>query len=209
MAKKIPKNTIKRLSIYLRCLNKLDEDGLKTISSNELGDILGLNPAQIRKDLSYFGEFGRQGLGYKISKLKDSIKNIIGLDEIQNIILIGAGNLGRALLNYNVLYKRGFSIVAAFDKDPEVIGKIYNNVGVFDIKQIQDFIREKDIKCAILTLPSEQVQSVAESLVKSGIKGFLNFAPVILNLPGEIKIVDVDLSSYLEVLMYYLQNNSK
>lgn len=206
--KKIPKNTIKRLSVYLRCLNKLSEDGMDTISSNELGEILRLNPAQIRKDLSYFGGFGRQGLGYNIEKLKNAIKKIIGITQVQDVILIGVGNLGKAILNYNILNKRGFSIVAAFDKDPLIIGKIINNVGVFDIESIEETIEGKNIKCAIITLPPEVAQETVKDLIGIGIKAFLNFSPVILNVPSGVKVVDVDISSSLEVLIYYLQHNS-
>lgn len=209
MNKKIPKNTIKRLSIYLRCLNKLFEEGVSTISSSELGDFLDLNPAQIRKDLSYFGEFGRQGLGYRIDKLRKAIKKIIGITENQNIVLIGVGNLGKAILNYNILAKRGFTIVAAFDQDTEIIGRIINNIGVFDIKNIKDVISGKDIKCAILTLPPEKIKKTVNDLVEIGIKGFLNFAPITLKLSKEVKIINIDFSSSLESLMYYLQNNSK
>ncbi len=209
MNKKIPKNTIKRLSIYLRCLNKLFEEGASTISSSELGNYLDLNPAQIRKDLSYFGEFGRQGLGYRIDKLRKAIKKIIGITETQNVILIGVGNLGKAILNYNILAKRGFSIVAAFDHDPEIIGRIINNIGVFDTKKIKEVISGKNIKCAILTLPPDVVRKTVNDLVEIGINGFLNFAPITLKLSKEIKIVNIDFSSSLESLMYYLQNNSK
>ncbi|MDD3625980.1 MAG: redox-sensing transcriptional repressor Rex [bacterium] len=209
MEKKIPKNTVKRLSVYLRCLNKLQEDGIENVSSSEFGELIGINPAQIRKDLSYFGEFVRQGLGDNIEKLKNGIKKIIGLNETQNIILIGVGNLGKAILNYNVITKRGFSIIAAFDKDPEMIGKIINNVGVFDIKKIDQFIAGKNIKCAILTLPPDQIRKTIEKLYQLGIKGFLNFAPISLNLSKDIQIVNVDLSSSLEVLMFYLRNNSE
>ncbi|MCK4665751.1 redox-sensing transcriptional repressor Rex [Candidatus Dependentiae bacterium] len=209
MNKKIPKNTIKRLSIYLRCLNKIFEEGVTTISSSELGDFLDLNPAQIRKDLSYFGEFGRQGLGYRIDKLRKAIKKIIGITENQNIILIGVGNLGKAILNYNILAKRGFTIVAAFDQDPELIGRIINNIGVFDIKKIKEVISGKDIKCAILTLPPDKIKIIVNDLVEIGIKGFLNFVPITLKLSKEVKIINIDFSSSLESLMYYLQNNSK
>lgn len=209
MNKKIPKNTINRLSIYLRCLNKLFDEGVSTISSSELGDFLDLNPAQIRKDLSYFGEFGRQGLGYRIAKLRKAIKKIIGITENQNIILLGVGNLGKALLNYNVLAKRGFTIVAAFDQDPEIIGRIINNIGVYDAKKIKEVISGKNIKCAILTLPPDVIKKTVNELVEIGINSFLNFAPITLKLSKKVKVINIDFSSSLEALMYYLQSNSK
>ena len=208
--KSIPSITINRLSIYLRCLEKIleteKEKGLKVISSFEIAEMTGINSAQIRKDLAYFGEFGKRGVGYPLKNLSKELKNILGLGKEWPIIIVGAGNLGQALINYKGLEKRGFVIEGIFDNSPIKIGKRLRQVIVQDVKEIKNFIKKKNIKIAVLAVPATSAQEVADSIVKGGIKAILNFAPIriILSPEVEVKIHNVDLSIEFEGLTYYL-----
>jgi redox-sensing transcriptional repressor len=206
--KKIPYVAINRLSIYYRCLERISEvknlGDFEVISSSEMAEITGINSAQIRKDLAYFGEFGKRGVGYSLKNLSKELKNILGLDKKWPIIIVGAGNLGQALINYKGLEKRGFVIEGIFDNSPIKIGKKLRQIIIQDVKEIENFIKKKNIKIAVLTVPATSAQEVADRMVKGGIKAILNFAPIRIILSPEIKIHNVDLTIEFEGLTYYL-----
>jgi len=206
--KNIPSITINRLSIYHRCLEKILETGkieaLEIISSFEIAEMTGINSAQIRKDLAYFGEFGRRGLGYPLIDLNRELKKILGLDKEWSIIIAGAGNLGKALVKYKGFQKRGFVIKGIFDNNPSKIGNKLDHIFIYDIKEVEKFIQAKNINIGILVVPADSAQEVADKMVAGGIKAILNFAPVHIILPSEIKIHNVDLSIEFEGLTYYL-----
>ena len=206
--KNIPSVTINRLSIYHRCLEKLieniDKGKLKYISSSEIAEITGINSAQIRKDLAYFGEFGKKGLGYPVIGLSRELKKILGLDKKWSVIIAGAGNLGKALVKYKGFLKRGFIIKGIFDNNPSKIGKKLDHIFIYDIKEVEKFIQSKNINIGILVVPADSAQEVADKMVEGGIKAILNFAPIHIILPPEIKIHNVDLAIEFEGLTYYL-----
>ena len=206
--KKIPYVAINRLSIYYRCLERISEvknlGDFEVISSSEMAEITGINSAQIRKDLAYFGEFGKRGVGYSLKNLSKELKNILGLDKKWPIIIVGAGNLGQALINYKGLEKRGFVIEGIFDNSPIKIGKKLRQIIIQDVKEIENFIKKKNIKIAVLTVPAISAQEVADRMVRGGIKAILNFAPIRIILSPEVKIHNVDLSIEFEGLTYYL-----
>ncbi|MBA7549078.1 Redox-sensing transcriptional repressor Rex [subsurface metagenome] len=204
--KSIPSITINRLSIYHRCLEKITEKekGLEVISSFKIAEITGINSAQIRKDLAYFGEFGKRGIGYPIIDLEKELKKILGLDKKWSVIIAGAGNLGKALVKYKGFQKRGFIIKRIFDNNPSKIGKKLGHIFIYNIKEIEKFIQVENINIGILVVPADSAQEVADKMVRGGIKAILNFAPVHIILPPEIKIHNVDLSIEFEGLTYYL-----
>ena len=206
--KNIPSVTINRLSIYHRCLEKLieniDKRKPKYISSSKIAEMTGINPAQIRKDLAYFGEFGKRGIGYPLIDLSRELKKILGLDKKWSVIIAGAGNLGKALVNYKGFQKRGFIIKGIFDNNPSKIGKRLDHIFIYDIKEIEKFIQAENINIGILVVSADSAQEVADKMVAGGIKAILNFAPIHIVLPPEIKIHNVDLSIEFEGLTYYL-----
>ena len=206
--KSIPSITINRLSIYHRCLEKIleTEKGkeLEIISSFKIAEMTGINSAQIRKDLAYFGEFGKRGIGYPVIDLGKELKKILGLDKKWSVIIAGAGNLGKALVKYKGFQKRGFIIKGIFDNNPSKIGKKLGHIFIYDIKEIEKFIQAENINIGILVVPADSAQEVADKMVAGGIKAILNFAPVHIVLPPEIKIHNVDLSIEFEGLTYYL-----
>ena len=204
----IPSITINRLSIYYRCLEKLGEiEGkrkLKTISSFKIAEMTGMNPAQVRKDLAYFGEFGKRGIGYPIDNLGRELREILGLDKEWSIIIAGAGNLGKALIDYEGFKKRGFTVRGIFDNSPVLIGKKMGNILIYDIKEIDKFIQTENVSIGVLVVPAHSAQEVADKMAQGGIKAILNFTPTQIKLPSDIKIHNVDLSIELEGLTYYL-----
>ncbi len=206
--KSIPSIAINRLSIYHRCLEKIleTEKGkeLEFISSSRIAAITGINSAQIRKDLAYFGEFGKRGLGYPLIDLNRELKKILGLDKKWSVIIAGAGNLGKALVKYKGFLKKGFIIRGIFDNNPSKIGKKLGHIFIYDIKEIEKFIKAKNINIGILVVPADSAQEVANKMVAGGIQAILNFAPVYVVLSPEIKIHNVDLSIEFEGLTYYL-----
>ena len=204
--KSIPSITINRLSIYHRCLEKITEKekGLEVISSFKIAEITGINSAQIRKDLAYFGEFGKRGIGYPIIDLEKELKKILGLDKKWSVIIAGAGNLGKALVKYKGFQKRGFIIKGIFDNNPSKIGKKLSHIFIYDIKEVKKFIQAENINIGILVVPADSAQEVADKMVAGGVRAILNFAPVHIILPPEIKIHNVDLSIEFEGLTYYL-----
>jgi len=206
--KNIPSVTINRLSIYHRCLEKLieniDKKKPKYISSSEIAEMTRINSAQIRKDLAYFGEFGKRGIGYPVIDLGKELKKILGLDKKWSVIIAGAGNLGKALVKYKGFQKRGFIIKGIFDNNPSKIGKKLDHTFIYDIKEIEKFIQAENINIGILVVPADSAQEVADKMVAGGIKAILNFAPIHIVLPPKIKINDVDLSIEFERLTHYL-----
>ncbi len=206
--KNIPSVTINRLSIYHRCLEKIletqNEEYLKIISSFKIEEMTGINSAQIRKDLAYFGEFGKRGLGYPVIDLSRELKKILGLDKEWSVIIAGAGNLGKALVRYKGFQKRGFIIKGIFDNSPLKIGKRLGHIFIYDIKEIEKFIQTEKISIGIIVVPADSAQEVTDKMVTGGIKAILNFAPTHIILPPEIKIHNVDLSIEFEGLTYYL-----
>ena len=204
--KNIPSITINRLSIYHRCLEKITEKekGLEIISSFKIAEMTGINSAQIRKDLAYFGEFGKRGIGYPVIDLGKELKKILGLDKKWSVIIAGAGNLGKALVRYKGFQKRGFIIKGIFDNNPSKIGKKLGHIFIYDIKEMKKFIQTENINIGVLVVPADYAQEVADKMVAGGIKAILNFAPIHIILPPEIKIHNVDLSIEFEGLTYYL-----
>ncbi len=197
---------IKRLPKYYRYLGMIEEKGIIRISSQELSSITGLTASQIRQDLNHFGGFGQQGYGYNGKELKNEIEKIIGIKEEYSAILIGAGNLGHAIVNYEGFKNNGFNIVAVFDTKNELIGKKLAGVPVYSIDKLEAFIEKNNVTIGVLTLPKNFAQQIADRLVHAGVKGLWNFAPIDLVLPDEIVLEDVHLDESLYTLTYYLNN---
>jgi redox-sensing transcriptional repressor len=201
---RIPDETIRRLPVYLRGLLFLREQGQKNISSQALADFVGADPSQIRKDFSYFGEFGTPGVGYDIERLTKGIKKILKLDIVQKVALVGVGNLGSAVLAYMGFRTYGFDIAAAFDIDPKKIGRKVNNILVEDISRITTLKRRK-INLAILAVPADAAQQTADALVEADIKGILKFSPCYITVPKKVKVISIDIATDLARLPYYIR----
>jgi redox-sensing transcriptional repressor len=201
----IPRKTIYRLSIYLRCLARLKENGISTVSSEALARVAGVKPTQLRKDLACFGTFGTRGLGYDVGALSKKISDELGTSRLQPVILIGVGNLGLSLLSYRGFEKEGFEIVAAFDADPERKRDKQIKQPIYEMSELPAFVKEQNIKMAILTVPAAVAQEVANHLVKAGIVGILNFAPIVLTVSEEVMVNNVNLAIELENLSYFTQ----
>lgn len=200
-----PKKAIYRLSIYLRCLQRLVENGQETVSSSALAKAAGVKPAQLRKDLAYFGQFGTRGLGYPVEALVTMIRDVLGRERLQPVILVGAGNLGSALLRYQGFQKEGFEVVAAFDSDPDAAVARGVKIPVYSVKKLEEEISAGGIKLAILCVPGSVAQSLANRLVEAGITGVLNFSPVLLDLPEDVVVNNVDLALELEHLSFFVR----
>jgi redox-sensing transcriptional repressor len=201
----IPRKTIYRLSIYLRCLARLKENGISTVSSEALARAAGVKPTQLRKDLAYFGTFGTRGLGYDVGALSKKISDELGTSRLQPVILIGVGNLGLALLSYRGFEKEGFEIVAAFDADPQRKRDKEIKQPIYGMNDLADFVKKQNVKMAILTVPAAVAQAVANHLVEGGIVGILNFAPIVLAVSEEVMVNNVNLAIELENLSYFTQ----
>ncbi|PYO26327.1 MAG: redox-sensing transcriptional repressor Rex [Candidatus Rokuibacteriota bacterium] len=208
-ASKIPEMTIHRLSVYTRCLLQLEEDGVKTISSQEMADRFNLNSAQVRKDLAYFGEFGVRGIGYYVAGLKAELQRILGLDRQWPVVLIGFGNLGSALFHYKGFGRQGFRIAAIVDDDPRKVAREVESVPVVASRDLAREVRARGIQIAIVAVPAEAAQPVTDQLVGAGIRAILNFAPARLKVPREVRLQNVDLSIELETLSFYLAQGSR
>ena len=202
-ASKIPEKTVTRLSIYLRCLEELQADRVGAISSKKLAERFGLNSAQVRKDLAYFGQFGVRGLGYYIRDLKHNLERILGLKRDWEVALVGVGNLGSALAAYSRFPEQGFQIAVAFEKDPQRTGTRVGTVPVEDVQKMVPTLRRRKIKIAIVATPAEAAQGVADLLVQAGVTSILNFAPAQLVVPDGVKVQNVDLSVLLKTLSYH------
>jgi redox-sensing transcriptional repressor len=206
---KIPEMTIRRLSIYTRCLLQLEEDGVNTISSQDLAERFNLNSAQVRKDLAYFGEFGVRGIGYYVAGLKAELQRILGLDREWPVALVGLGNLGSALFHYKGFSRQGFRIVVVFDDDPAKAGRDIDGVPIVSTRELEREVRRYAIQIAVLAVPAEAAQTVTDQLVTAGIKAVLNFAPTRLRVPKDARLKNVDLSIELETLSFYLAQGTR
>ncbi len=200
---RIPEKTVTRLSIYLRCLEELQADGVQAVSSKKLAERFGLNSAQVRKDLAYFGQFGVRGLGYYIRDLKHNLERILGLKRDWEVALVGVGNLGSALAAYPRFPEQGFRIALAFEKDPQRIGTRVGPVPVQDVEKMVPALRRRKIKIAIVATPAAAAQAVADLLVEAGVTSILNFAPAQLVVRDGVKVQNVDLSVLLKTLSYH------
>ena len=201
----IPRKAIYRLSVYLRCLHRLKANGIRTVSSEALAKAAGVKPTQLRKDLTYFGQFGTRGLGYDVELLARMIADLLGTNSLQPVILVGAGNLGSALLSYRGFQQEGFEIVAAFDTAPQQRRDRRTGRLVRPMEDLAAFVRERGVKMAILTVPAEAAQEVTNNLVAAGIVGILNFAPIVPHVPEEVMVNTVNLAIELENLSYFIQ----
>ncbi|MBE0669399.1 MAG: redox-sensing transcriptional repressor Rex [Anaerolineales bacterium] len=203
-AEKIPDIIIGRLPVYLRALQRMADNGIKTTSSQELGEHVGISAAQIRKDISQFGEFGKQGTGYSIAYLLDKLREILKVDRIWDVVLVGAGDMGHALANYQGFKNRGFHIVAIFDNNKEKIGEKIGEFTVQDAEKMTESIKAANIKIAMLTVPAPAAQGVADKLIQSGVRAILNYAPISLNVPNNVKVQYIDPATHLQRMTYYL-----
>ena len=207
--KEISQAVIGRLPRYFRFLGELKDEGIERISSQELSDIMKVTASQIRQDFNNFGGFGQQGYGYKVEYLYEEIGKILGLDKTHNLIIIGAGNLGQALANYMNFERRGFLFKGIFDNNPDLYGKKIRNMEVRPIEEMDAFVKENGIDIAVLTIPKASAVSVAERLVRNGIRGIWNFAHVDLNVPREIQVENVHLSDSVMKLEYNINRFEK
>ena len=204
-SKMVPDIVIGRLPLYLRALTYLAEEGREVTSSQELGDRLGISSAQIRKDLSHFGEFGKQGTGYEIQFLRQQLQRILHLQQEWEVALIGAGDLGTALARYQGFANKGFRIVAVFDRDPKKIGKNLGEFEIYDAEAIPMIIKDKGLEVAIIAVPAAVAQAVADVLIESGVRAILNYAPITLSVPPNVQIQNIDPVIHLQHMVYYVK----
>ena len=202
--KSIPDIVIGRLPVYLRALSRMLQQGRQVTSSQELGEHLGISAAQIRKDLSQFGEFGKQGTGYNIEFLASNIQEILHVDKMWDVVVIGAGDVGHALANYGGFHQRGFQITHIFDKDPKKIGKKMNGFPVLSVDDLKKTVEKSGIKIAMLAIPAEFAQDVVDLLVEAGVKAILNYAPVNLSVPQGVRVQYIDPAVHLQNMTFYL-----
>jgi redox-sensing transcriptional repressor len=200
----IPDIVISRLPVYLRALTRMHADGQEITSSHELGERLGISSAQIRKDLSHFGEFGKQGTGYQIKFLVDQLRRILKVENEWEVALVGAGAIGHALAHYGGFRNRGFRISLIFDNDPAKVGTLINGFEVQDISRLGELIPLRGVTLAMLAVPAESAQSVADELVKAGIRGILSYAPINISVPPEVHVQQIDPVVHLQRITYYV-----
>lgn len=204
--RKIADSTVRRLSLYLRFLEEFQAQGIDTVSSEALAARGGTTSAQVRKDLSFFGSFGKRGLGYSAPELVTRLRDILGLKQSYRVIVVGAGKIGSALAQYRGFAQRGFHIAAVYDADPARVGLKWNGMVVRDVKQLERDLGREPMDIAILSTPAPAAQAVAERLVSAGIKAILNFAPVQLLVPGHVAVKNVNMALELEALSYAIRN---
>jgi len=204
LTKPIPDIVVGRLPVYLRALSFLATEGIQTTSSHELGKRLGISAAQIRKDLSHFGEFGKQGTGYNVNFLREQIRRILKVDREWPVALIGIGDLGRALAHYGGFVDRGFRIVALFDSDPAKIGQRIGELEIMNMDTLAEMVRERGIQVAMIAVPAAHAQAVAERCFAVGIKSILNYAPITLQAPESAFVQHIDPVTHLQRMTYYL-----
>lgn len=204
--RKIAESTVRRLSLYLRFLEEFEEQGATTVSSEALASRGGTTSAQVRKDLSFFGSFGKRGLGYLVPELKTRLRDILGLDRRYRVVVIGAGKIGSALVQYGGFRARGFDLVAIYDNDPKKIGREWNGLVVKHVNELEADLEREPAEIAAVVTPSEAAQGMADRLVRSGITAILNFAPVQLAVPEPVTVKTVNLVLELEALSYVLAN---
>jgi redox-sensing transcriptional repressor len=202
--KPTPDIVVGRLPIYLRALQHMAQNGRQLTSSQELGERLGISAAQIRKDLSQFGEFGKQGTGYDIKYLVENLNQILNVDRVWDIAVVGAGDIGSAIARYQGFADRGFRVAMIFDSNPNIVGKKIGNFTVYDSATLIDTIREAGVKVAMIAVPAVNAQDVADQLVKAGVKAILNYAPLSINVPEGVRVQHTDPVTHLQRMTYYL-----
>ena len=207
--RRIADSTVRRLSLYLRFLEESTQRGLVTISSDELARRGGTTSAQVRKDLSFFGSFGKRGLGYSVPELTDSLREILGLRRDWQVIIVGAGKIGTALAQYKGFRQRGFRVIAVYDRDPKKIGTKWDSLTVRDMSSIEKDLTKEQPDIAVLTTPAEEAQNVVDMLVRAGIRAVLNFAPIQLQVPPEVTLKNVNMAMELEGLSFALTNRDR
>ena len=203
-ADKIPDIIIGRLPVYLRALQRLSDRGIQTTSSQELGEIVGISAAQIRKDISQFGEFGKQGTGYSIPFFIERLRGIMKIERVWDVVIVGMGDMGHALARYNGFTDRGFRVKMVFDNDPVKAGQKVGDFEISDIAGMVEKIKQNKIKIAMLTVPAKVAQEMADQLVKAGVKAILNYAPISLNVPPGVRVQYIDPVTHLQRMTYYL-----
>jgi redox-sensing transcriptional repressor len=204
--RKIAESTVRRLSLYLRFLEEFEEQGMETVSSEALASRGGTTSAQVRKDLSFFGSFGKRGLGYSVGELVRRLREILGLGRTYRVAMIGAGKIGSALVHYRGFKQRGFEIVAIFDADTGKVGRNWNGLTVRDARDLETELRRQTVDIAVIVTPAEAAQAVADKVVALGVKAILNFAPIQLVVPDDVVVKTVNLALELETLSYALTN---
>lgn len=204
--KRIADSTVRRLSVYLRFLEDFESRGLNTISSEELAKRGGTTSAQVRKDLSFFGSFGKRGLGYSVPELAGQLREILGLGKEWRVVIVGAGKIGAALAQYRGFRQRGFSILAAYDNSPDKIGRTLESIPVRDIALLERDVQRDKPDIVVLTVPGEEAQTVVDRVVKAGVKAILNFAPTQLQAPADVTVKTVNMAMELEGLSFALTN---
>lgn len=207
--KEIPQGVIERLSTYLNCLIKLQQEKVVTVSSERLGTSSGVNPAEVRRDFTYFGTFGKKGVGYDVDGLIQHIQRILGADEPRKIALVGAGNLGSAIAQYQGLPRHGFHIAAIFDSDPKKVGMHLGHLEVFDVSDLAQIVKSAKIEIGIIAVPHYAAQGVADLLVAGGISVILNYTPALIRVPSGVQLHDSDPVQQLLHTLYYLSSNEK
>lgn len=206
MALEIPDVVIDRLPVYTRALSLLEAEGREVVNSQELGERLGVTPAQIRKDLSYFGRFGKQGRGYNVSRLLQELRTILGLTREWPLVLVGIGQLGRAIVGYAGFMPQGFRIIEAFDADPNIIGSKVDGLTVKSIQSLPEVLRKKPAEMAIVAVPGVSAQGVIDLLVANGVKAILNYAPIAAHVPSHVRIKDIDPVLALQSMTFYIKD---
>jgi len=206
--KKISESTIHRLSIYYRLLSALEKEGAATVSSRELAKKEKLTPAQVRKDLSFFGSFGTRGLGYPVKELREKIAKILGLNRAWNVAVVGIGNIGSALVSYKEFQRQGFFIRAIFDNDLRKIGSGHKGVAVSDVKNLREELKANAVDLAIISVPASAAQALVDEVVAAGVRAILNFAPISLKVPDNVSLRNENMSMELEQLSYFLVNGN-
>lgn len=204
---RIPKATARRLPLYYRYLLLLNDEGKDKVSSTELAEAVQVDSASIRRDFSYFGALGKRGYGYDVKNLLSFFKKILNQDTLTNVALVGVGNLGHALLNYNFKRSNNIRISCAFDINPEITGKITQGVPVYSMDEMKQQIADQQIRIAILTVPQATAQKTADEMIEAGIKGIMNFTPIRLSAPNGVRIQNVDLATELQTLIYFLDSD--
>lgn len=205
----IPDIVIGRLPVYLRALVRLQQEGREITSSQELGERLGISSAQIRKDLSHFGEFGKQGTGYTVETLAAELERILHVDQEWEVALIGVGDLGRAIAHYGGFADRGFCITYLFDNDPEKVGQELAGITIRSVEEAPQIIKDNGVQIAMLTTPAGSAQELADKLIDAGIKAILNYAPIVLSVPKDVRVQDIDPVIQLQRMAYYLSSKKK
>ncbi len=201
---RIPDIIIGRLPVYLRALQQLSEKGILTTSSQELGELIGISAAQIRKDISQFGEFGKQGTGYSVPFLTERLRDILKVNRVWEVVIVGMGDIGHALARYNGFTNRGFHINMVFDNDPQKIGQKVGDYEILDTAKLAERVKQSKVKIAMLTVPASSAQEMADQLVKAGIRAILNYAPTSLSVPSQVHVQYIDPASHLQRMTYYL-----